>query len=377
VKLQLVERSRCVLTGAHDLEPVTTLARFPVHMGCVDQPRTDDLFADMAWMQSRSSGSLQLNPVVPLEIVYLGAHNAAIGATWHAHHVAFGDFLEKADATRVLEFGGADGFLATTVTEQRPELQWTIVDPNPTVEPRPGLTIVRGLVEPGFEIPADVDVIVHSHFIEHVYEPRALLESIGASARPGTHMVFSAPSMLDQLRQGYANALNFEHTVFLRHEYLSWLLEATGFDVVRTERFRDHSIFFDAVLRETPASEPPLPDLAAENRALITGLTGSMAADAAALAARIDAFGGEVYLFGAHVFAQFLLNAGLPEQRLAGVLDNNQAKVGRRLYGTGLQVSAPSVLAGAGRVAVILRAAHYNEEIQRQVEEINGDVEFW
>jgi SAM-dependent methyltransferase len=374
----LLDRPRCVLTGAADLEPVCELKRFPVHMGCVDQAPADDLFADMRWMQSASSGSLQLDPLVPLELVYLGAHNATIGGTWHAHHEAFARFLRAAEPRAVLEFGGADGYLATTVAETVPGLDWTIIDPNPTVEERPGLRVRRGLVEPGLALPDDVDVIVHSHFIEHVYEPRLLLASIVEGARPGTRMIFSAPSMLDQLRQGYANALNFEHTVFLRHEYVAYLLEATGFELLRTERFRDHSIFFDAVVRGAPDVAPEIPDVAAENRKLLTAFVDSMAADARDLAARAQAWPGPVYLFGAHVFAQFLLNAGLPEAGLAGVLDNNPAKHGRRLYGTGLLVDPPSVLAGGRDIAVILRAAHYNEEIRRQIHtEINGDVEFW
>jgi SAM-dependent methyltransferase len=376
-ELALIDRHHCVLTGAEDLEPVYTLPHFPVHMGCVDQPRDADLFADMRWMQSRSSGSLQLDPVVPLELVYLGAHNATIGATWEAHHEAFAAFLAGCRPQTVLEFGGADGYLATAVGRQIDGLDWTILDANPTVSERRGLRVRRGLVMPGIEIPRDVDAVVHSHFIEHLYEPRELLTSIAATMRPGAHMVFSAPSMLDQLGQGYANAVNFEHTVFLRHEYIQYLLDVTGFELVRSERFRDHSIFFDAVVTGTPMTRA-VPDLGHENRKLLTSFLDGMASDAGELAQRCRSWAGDVYLFGAHVFAQFLLNAGLPEELLAGVLDNNPAKAGRRLYGTGLTVEPPSVLAGRQGIAVILRAAHYNEEIRRQIHmEINGDVEFW
>lgn len=374
----LINRPCCVLTGAADLHVVHSVPQFPVHMGCVTTPPEDDLFAPMTWMQSASSGSLQLNPLVPLEWVYLGAHNAAIGETWRTHHREFGKFLGDAPTKRVLEFGGADGFLAAVVREQLPDVQWTIVDPNPTVAD-PSIAVVRGLVEPGMSIPNGVDTIVHSHFFEHVYEPRSLLEGIAGTATPGTRMVFSLPSMLDQLRNGYANALNFEHTVFLRHEYTKWLLEATGFEVTRTQPYRDHSIFFDCRV-DGPQREsvPPPPDLGAENRVLLDAFFDNMAADVGELTSRMEAWHGDVYLFGAHVFAQYLLAAGLDEHHIAGVLDNNPAKAGRRLYGSNLVVSPPSVLSGRRDTAVILRAAHYNDEIRRQITEaINGDIAFW
>ena len=373
-----IERSHCVLTGAHDLQTIRTLPRFPVHMGCVSDPAEADLFAPMTWTQSSSSGSLQLNPLVPLELVYLGAHNATIGETWRTHHREFATFLHASGPKRVLEFGGADGFLASIVREQMTDVAWTIIDPNPTVDDD-SITIVRGLVEPGMSIPDDVDTIVHSHFLEHVYEPRALLEWIATAARVGTRMVFSLPSMLQQLQHGYANALNFEHTVFLRHEYAKWLLETTGFELVRTREFRDHSIFFECVVVDSGRrSVAPLPSLGAENRALLEAFLDGMTADVRDLTARIDSWPGDVFLFGAHVFAQFLLAAGLPESRISGLLDNNPAKAGRRLYGSNLVVSPPSVLAGRRDTAVILRAAHYNDEIRRQIkEEINGDIEFW
>jgi hypothetical protein len=315
---------------------------------------------------------------VPLEWVYLGAHNAAIGETWRTHHREFATFLGEFPPKRVLEFGGADGFLAAVVREHLRHVEWTIVDPNPTVDD-PSITVVRDLVEPGMSIPSDVDTIVHSHFLEHVYEPRSLLEGITVAATPGTRMVFSLPSMLEQLRHGYANALNFEHTVFLRHEYAKWLLETAGFEVTRMQSYRDHSIFFDCRVvgpREGPI--PPPPDLAGENRALLEAFFDNMAADVGGLMSRMDAWQGDVYLFGAHVFAQFLLGTGLDEQRIAGVLDNNPSKAGRRLYGSTLMVSPPSVLSGHRDTAVILRAANYNDEIRRQItEEINGDIAFW
>ena len=71
-----------------------------------------------------------------------------------------------------------------------------------------------------------------------------------------------------------------------------------------------------------------------------------------------------VYLFGAHVFAQYLIAFGLDTSRIVSLLDNDPKKQGKRLYGTTLLVQSPAVLRGDRRPTVILKAGVYNEEIK-------------
>jgi hypothetical protein len=82
-------------------------------------------------------------------------------------------------------------------------------------------------------------------------------------------------------------------------------------------------------------------------------------------------------LFGAHVFAQYMLAFGLDGSRLAGILDNDPNKQGKRLCGTSLAVYSPSVLAGHARPIVILRAGVYNDEIRAGITtKANADTVF-
>ena len=86
-----------------------------------------------------------------------------------------------------------------------------------------------------------------------------------------------------------------------------------------------------------------------------------------------------VYLFGAHVFSQYLFAFGLETERIAAVLDNAETKQGKRLYGTDLSVLSPKILARCpDEPVVILRAGVYNEEIKRDIlDNINPRTEFW
>ena len=84
----------------------------------------------------------------------------------------------------------------------------------------------------------------------------------------------------------------------------------------------------------------------------------------------------EIYLFGAHLFGQFLIFNGLDISRISCILDNNPAKQGRRLYGTSLFVKSPKILKDKKDALVILNAGIYNDEIKKDIiENINDKVE--
>ena len=94
---------------------------------------------------------------------------------------------------------------------------------------------------------------------------------------------------------------------------------------------------------------------------------------------KIDSLSGQhLYLFGAHVFAQYLISFGLKTEKIICLLDNDSNKQGKRLYGTSLQVASPKILRGVTNPVVILKAGVYNDEIKQQIlGEINENVDFW
>ena len=63
--MELIERIHCVISGKEDLELLYSFKDFPVFMGCVDHSPEEDLNVDMNWWISKSTGSLQLNQLIP------------------------------------------------------------------------------------------------------------------------------------------------------------------------------------------------------------------------------------------------------------------------------------------------------------------------
>ena len=84
-----------------------------------------------------------------------------------------------------------------------------------------------------------------------------------------------------------------------------------------------------------------------------------------------------IYLFGAHIFTQYLVSFGLRASVVSAILDNATGKQGKRLYGLPLMVYSPKVLADKERPIIILRVGAYAEEIKRGILEVNASAIFW
>lgn len=372
----LLERRACAACGAAGLNPLLEIAGVPVHMGCTDQPAGADAFFDQRWATCARCGSVQLAALAPLDLVYQTQHNGAVGGVWARHHTALAEFIAARAPQNVVEIGGASGALAREYVAEHDVASWTVVEPNPTFTPQPPINLVAAYVEEVDGVVAEADAVVHSHLLEHLYEPRAFLRGIREQARPDAPMLLSVPDLASLLAQSGANALNFEHTYFFSIELLVWMLRDAGYTVIEPQRFEHHSFFVEARPDAEPGAAGPPPDAGDGTRAFVR-FVETARADANELIARTEAYDRPVYLFGAHVFSQFLVGCGFPAQRATAVLDNDPAKQGLRLYGTPLTVRSPAVIADAGPAAVIVRATHYTAEITEQLRALAPEVEIW
>jgi SAM-dependent methyltransferase len=363
--MQCISRSRCAITGADDLEHLHTFKQFPVFMGCTDRGPSSDIAEDMCWWISKSSGLIQLNPLLPLDVLYPESHGAgAVGALWARHHREFANFIHDLKPTKVFEIGGAHGILEKSY-QTHGAIPWTILDPNPAPADGCKAEFIRGFFDGQFVHEADFDTLVHSHVFEHIYAPHEFMKKIAGFVQPGKTLAFALPNMEVMLERKYTNCINFEHVFLLTEPYVEYLLACHGFRIERKQYFLDdHSIFYAAVRDDTAQPIALAPHLYRKNAALYRAYVDFHVALIAEINEKIAAIQGDVYLFGAHVFAQYMLAFGLHATRIKGLLDNDENKQGKRLYGTSLTVHSPEVLRGLPEPTVILRAGVYNTEIK-------------
>lgn len=376
----LTERYTDVIDQSSELEQLHTLKNFPVFMGCTERPSEEDILSDMSWDISKKTGVLQLRELIPLEVLYQSQHAGAVGILWKQHHQEFAKFLYTYHLKSVLEIGGAHGILSREYEKLDP-IKWTILEPNPS--PAEGVTarFIKGFFDDSFQPDEPVDTVVHSHVFEHVYEPDQFVKHLASFLRDGQQLIFTLPNMVEMLKRKYTNCINFEHTVFLTEPYVEYLLSKHGFRLVEKQYFlEDHSIFY-AYVRDSNAAVIALPggmyeynkklylDYVQYHEQLIQDLNEKI---------NDQLKDRSLYLFGAHVFAQYLIQFGLNTEKIVCLLDNDPNKQGKRLYGTSLQVAPPKILSSVTNPVVILKAGVYNQEIKSDIlNNINSDTIFW
>lgn len=377
--MEIINRQRCVVSGKDDLEFLYSFKNFPVFMGCMTQTKDSDVLFDMDWVISKSTGIIQLKKLIPLDVLYPESHGAGcVGKLWMEHHQEFSVFLGKYQPQGVIEIGGAHGILSKNYQEID-NVNWTIIEPNPTPIEGVKAKFITGFFDDTFVFDGEYDAIVHSHVFEHIYEPENFIKHLSSFMDDGKELVFSLPNMKVMLERLYTNCINFEHTVFLTEPYIEYLLAKYGFRVDKKEYFKDdHSIFYGAI-RDSSIKPIQLDkNLYQENKKLYLDYVSYHEKLVQELNLKIQNEKTKVYLFGAHVFAQYLISFGLDVENIISLLDNDPNKQGKRLYGTDLNVESPKILKDINNPIVILKAGVYNDEIKQDIlNNININTIFW
>ena len=377
--MKLIERTKCVISLKEDLEPLYTFKKFPVFMGCTEKPTKSDRKADMSWYISKSSGLIQLKYLLPLSVLYPESHGAGcVGDLWNQHHNAFAKFIGRYKPKAVLEIGGSHGILANEYSKEI-ENSWTILEPNPAPVLGCNAHFIKGFFNDKFQYSKPFDAIVHSHVFEHIYDQDEFMHHLANFMTEGKHLFFSIPNMEVMLARKYTNCINFEHSTFLTEPYVEYLLARYGFKILNKEYFKDdHSIFY-ATIRDSGVKPIKLAtDLYKKNKKLYQDYVSYHENLIYDLNKIICLSRQPIYLFGAHVFAQYLISFGLDTSRIISLLDNDINKRGKRLYGSSLYVNLPNILKSADSPIVILKAGVYNDEIKTDIlNNINSSVEFW
>ena len=366
---ELINRNYDMVYENNDLELLYTYKKFPVFMGCTNIPIDNDQFHDMNWYISKSSGTIQLNPLLPLNIVYqLSHYSGTIGKLWDEHHSKFAEFILKFSPENVLEIGGLHGTLAKKC-KSFVDIDWTIIDPNASsILSEYNINAIKGFFDENFVPDKNYKMIVHSHLLEHVYDINKFLKNIQNILKQSSgKMIFSIPNMEVMLKKNYTNCLNFEHTYYLSEDLTEYYLNKYNFKVIEKEYFKDdHSIFY-YVESNKEIVIPKNINFYEKNKQLFLTYINANLEEIKKINNYISNHNGNIYLFGGHVFSQYLISYGLNTKNIKCILDNDINKQKHRLYGTDLIVESPKILKDDMNPLVILKAGVYNNEIKNDI----------
>ena len=366
-------RNKCVICN-NNLEFLYKFRSFPVYMGVSDNINiNDDIMSDMIWVICKVCGCIQLKNLVDLSIIYHKGHNSAYGKTWEKHHKNLAEFVGMHCGSSILEIGGGNLKLAELLTN-RYDVKFTVFDNNCEKSNNNNIITREEFFDyNNYNVDYEIDTIVNSHVLEHLYDPIEYMKMFFNMLNEGDKLIMSVPLLDEMVKAKFTNSINFEHTYMISKKLLYFIVKISGFRVIDIEIFNPYNVFI--VCERTDAEDKILLNSEYDRNLIIFN---DFIEFHDQFVCKVNAMEGKnFYVFGGHIFTQYLFEFGLDASKFVCVLDNDPKKIGKRLYGTEMIVKSPKILYDINNPIVVLRAAQFSEEIKKDIlENINSSTIF-
>jgi len=153
------------------------------------------------------------------------------------------------------------------------------------------------------------------------------------------------------------------------------IMKYSQLEIVDEKKFSPYTAFIIA-RKDTSINREVAHDYS-EDISIFTKFVSYHVEEVARIKSLLDTEKEFTFIFGAHIFTQYLLGFGLEENSFSNILDNDPHKIGNRLYGTNLTVRSPKMLQDIESPLVVLKAAQYTEEIKADIlTNINPNTRF-
>ena len=369
----------CPLTDSKNFTKIHCKKKFPIYMGVTTKVK-NFRYKKLQWLINKKSGNVQIYPRVNLENLYSKSHGSGtVGDIWKKHHAVFYNFLKKKIRGNILEIGAGNNSIINYIDKNSKINVFYTVDKQLKKIKKKNIKIIA--IKTFFNQKyfnkkkiKELDLVIHSHTFEHLYNPNKFLQTINKILSDSGYHIFSLPNMKPMIKAGYSNAMNFEHPFYYDEDLIDMLLKKNKFRVIKKKYFRqDHSIMY--ITKKSNHIPKYKYCKYSKNIKLFNNFFNSHRADIARIN-KIIKHKKNCFIFGAHIFSQFLLFSGLLKKPIMGILDNDLNKQNKFLYGTNYKVFSPAILKNFVSPSVILRVGSYSEEIKKNLSFINKSTQF-
>lgn len=378
--MDIINRTKCAICN-NDIKNIYSLNNVPIKLACILQNKQSEnpKTAELSYSQCINCHTIQLDKLIPLDQLYSESHNyVSVGNTWENYFKTFVEILQPHIIDKnVIEIGCPSGKIAQRLFDFK---NYTIVDPNknPNIVLNDNMFFDQTFFDENYKPDKQIDIIVHSHLFEHIYEPNKFLNTCNNLLADNGVMIFGIPNMefISNNALSLFSGIFFEHTIFLNKENVSYMLNNNGFEIIDIIDYENHSIIFHCQ-KKTNFKTSLLPNdfcgkitnyyhifmRTIDNYKHFLNKTNDF----------ISKTKKNVYIFGTSYNTQLLISLGLDISNIKGILDNCKEKQGRILYGYNLLIYDPSILKQSDSI-VILKNGVYITEIQEQIKNINNDT---
>lgn len=363
----------CPISGSKDFKKLFFIKKFPIFMGVSKYPKNYK-FQNLKWWINKKSGNVQINPKIPINLLYFKPHGSGtIGKVWTDHHNLFYNLVKSTLKGQICEIGGGNNSVLNKIKNFQKINTFYSFDKNLNLKNK-NKKIIK--VKKFFNFDyfkkkqnLKFDLVLHSHTFEHLYKPDDFLKTIKFILSKNGKHIFTMPNMKAMIKRGYANAMNFEHPFYYDEKLVDNLLFKNDFKILKKKYFKkDHSIMY--VTKLSYKKKLYSYQRFYQNIKLFKNMFAFWNSDIFKINQKIKNR-KVVFIFGGHVFSQMILFNGLIKKNIVGILDNDKNKINNYLYGTKFKIFDPKHLKKFNKPSVILRAGSYNDEIKKQIYKIN------
>ena len=164
----------------------------PPFMGVSENPSSKEGLKNMKFQKCIKCGNVQLGEILPPEVVYQNNHNIGIiGNIWKNHYKEFSNFIKKNIHNKnktILEISDPSAKIASKISNL--SKTWYIVEPNPNINSFDNIIFIKNFFDKDFKINDKIDIIIHSHFFEHTYNPSEFLLKCNKTLTDNGEMFF-------------------------------------------------------------------------------------------------------------------------------------------------------------------------------------------
>ena len=368
-------RSECAICN-RNIKHIHSLEKMPIKLCCTDSPEINN--AELSFSQCDECGTIQLDKLIPLDILYSNSHNyTSVGKVWENYFNLFCESINDLIIDKnILEIGDPSGKIANRMDNYK---KWHIIEPNKNkkIEFKEKIEFIESFFDENFQTDKQIDMIVHSHLFEHIYDPNVFLKKCHEILVDDGEMFFGVPNMeyIGKNELAPFAGIFFEHTILLNKENITYLLNKNGFTILRIIDYENHSILFHA--KKSPTF---LTDFASSDNSIVncelflSSVTNYKKFIEKCIRTIEENPNKKVYVFGASYNTQFLLSMGLNPEMITGILDNSVDKQNKYLYGYNLKIYSPEIIRNKEDCIVILKNGYYNNEIMNQLLLLNDKI---
>ena len=371
-------RDACCLCNGN-LKDIANLSQYPISFTMTKDDNYK--FEDMIFSECIDCNTIQLRNLIDLKVLYDKPHNDnSIGNTWIEHFKEFSNMITKQKNKNgtVLEIGSPTDKMLKYIDNYN---NWILLDPNAkdytnsSIYKDKNIKSIKYFFSETTFFDFKIDTIIHSHLLEHLYNPYELLLNMGKILDNDGNIFISVPNLHLYSFNMLFLGLHFEHTYFLNEMNMLYLCNKCNLEIVNKEYYKNHSIFYQLkkCKNQENISINLLKNFNLGYKSQLFKKINEIKKMIMIINSKIK--DKKIYIFGCHSNTQAMLYFGLNINNVKYILDNDKGKWDKKLYGYQLQCKSPEIIKNIEEPIVICNVGPYTNEIKKQLREINNKTQ--